>query len=251
MEIAGALAEMNKFVLPKDYPELGKRKATIHLIEGFPRLLNTMSEKSSRKSREFLERLDVKVMTDTLVVDCEEDFIVTNRGDKIITGLILWTAGISGNKVNGFSPESYGKNGRLLTNRFNNVKGHKNIFAIGDISFMTEENYPSGHPQVAQAAIQQAELLFENLMNLHNNKPLKQFRYKDLGTMATVGRNLAVAELPYIHFHGIFAWFVWMFIHLMSIIGVRNKLLIFINWAMKYFTYDQSTRLILRPKGCA
>jgi NADH dehydrogenase len=125
------------------------------------------------------------------------------------------------------------------------------VFAIGDISLQTEEKYPGGHPQVAQVAIQQAQLLAENLVRMKSYKPLKEFKYKDLGTMATVGRHLAVVELPSLRFQGVFAWFIWMFIHLMSIIGVKNKLMIFMNWTWKYFTYDQSTRLILRPKGCA
>jgi len=251
VEIAGALAEMNKYILPKDYPELKKKKANIYLIEGMGRLLNAMSEKSSQKSKQFLEKLDVKVMTGTLVVDCDDKSVTTNKGEIIKTGLIIWTAGIYGNKIKGLASESYGKNGRLLVNRFNEINGYENIYALGDISFMTEEKYPSGHPQVAQVAIQQAKLLGDNLKKYLYNKPLKEFKYKDLGTMATVGKNLAVVELPYIHFQGVFAWFVWMFIHLMSIIGVRNKLMIFINWAWKYFTYDQSTRLILRPKNCA
>jgi NADH dehydrogenase len=131
------------------------------------------------------------------------------------------------------------------------VKGYDNIFALGDVAFMTEEKYPNGHPQVAQVAIQQAKLLAANLKREKEKKQWKEFSYRDLGTMATVGRNLAVVELPYIHFHGMFAWYVWMFVHLMSIVGVKNKLVIFINWAWKYFTYDQAFRLILRPKGCA
>ena len=138
-----------------------------------------------------------------------------------------------------------------MVDSFSRVQEYPNIFAIGDISLQTEEKYPKGHPQVAQVAIQQAQLLAENFVRMKNQKPLKEFKYKDLGTMATVGRHLAVVELPTVRFQGVFAWFIWMFIHLMSIIGVKNKLLIFINWAFKYFTYDQSTRLILRPKGCA
>ncbi|MCX6301397.1 MAG: NAD(P)/FAD-dependent oxidoreductase [Bacteroidia bacterium] len=251
VEIAGALAEMNKYVIHKDYPELKNKKVNIYLIEGYERLLNTMSPESSGKARQFLEKRGVRVLTNTLAVDCDEKSVTLKTGEKIKTGLILWTAGISGNKVKGFSQENYGKGGRFNVDRFNRVKGYENIFAIGDISLMTEEKYPSGHPQVAQVAIQQAKLLSENLKNMSGSKPLKEFLYKDLGTMATVGKNLAVVELPHFHFHGVFAWFVWMFIHLMSIIGVRNKLLIFINWAWKYFTYDQSLRLILRPKGCA
>jgi NADH:ubiquinone reductase (H+-translocating) len=251
VEIAGALAEMNKFVIHKDYPELKEKKITIYLLEGTERLLNTMSSESSEKARQFLEKFGVRVMTGTLAKECDEKSVTTSTGETIKTGLILWTAGIAGNKIKGFSGDNYGKGGRILVDRFNKVKGYDNIFALGDISLMTEEKYPSGHPQVAQVAIQQAKLLSQNLKNLSANKSLKEFSYKDLGTMATVGKNLAVVELPYAHFHGIFAWFVWMFIHLMSIIGVRNKFMIFINWAWRYFTYDQSLRLILRPKGCA
>lgn len=250
VEIAGALAEMNKFVIHKDYPELKDKMVNIHLIEGTGRLLNNMSPESSKKARQFLEKFGVRVLTGTFAVDCDNESVTTSTGEKIKTGLILWTAGITANRIKGFSQENYGKGGRLYVDRFNRIKGYDNIFAIGDISFMTEEKYPSGHPQVAQVAIQQAKTLSENLKNISGNKPLKEFSYKDLGTMATVGKNLAVVELPHAHFQGIFAWFVWMFIHLMSIIGVRNKFMIFLNWAWRYFTYDQSLRLILRPKGC-
>lgn len=251
VEIAGALAEMNKFILPKDYPELKNKRAKIYLIEGTARLLNAMSEKSSEKARQFLEKLDVNVLTDTFAVGCDETSVSTDDGNRIRTGLIIWTAGISGNIIKGIPSESYGRNGRLLVDRCSRIKGHENIFAVGDISLMVEENFPYGHPQVAQVAIQQAKLLAANFRSGLISKPFKEFKYKDLGTMATIGKNLAVVELPYIHFHGVFAWFVWMFVHLMSIIGVRNKLMIFISWAWKYFRYDQSTRLILRPKGCA
>jgi NADH:ubiquinone reductase (H+-translocating) len=250
VEIAGALAEMNKFVIHKDYPELKDKTVNINLIEGNDRLLNAMSPESSEKARQFLEKFGVSVLTGTFVVDCDNESVTTSTGEKIKTGLILWTAGIAGNRIKGFSQENYGRGGRLNVDRFNRIKGYENIFAIGDISLMFEEKFPSGHPQVAQVAIQQAKILSQNLKNISGNKPLKEFCYKDLGTMATVGKNQAVVELPYAHFQGVFAWFVWMFIHLMSIIGVRNKFLIFINWAWRYFTYDQSLRLILRPKGC-
>jgi NADH:ubiquinone reductase (H+-translocating) len=251
VEIAGALSEMNRYVLPKDYPELCGEGANIYLIEASDRLLNMMSEKSSQKAKDFLEKSGVKVLTGTFVTGCDESAVFTSTAGNIRTKMIIWTAGIKGNRIEGLRSESYAKNGRIIVDRYSLVKGYKNIYALGDISFMTEEKYPSGHPQVAQVAIQQAVLLSQNLKNMIRNKPLKQFKYRDLGTMATIGKNLAVVELPYIHFHGVFAWFVWMFIHLMSIVGVRNKLMIFFNWAWKYFRYDQSLRLILRPKGCS
>jgi NADH dehydrogenase len=249
VEIAGALSEINKYIIPKDYPELRDNRAKIYLIEAADRVLNLMSPESSRKATQFLEKHSVKVMTHTKAVGCDEKSVSLSTGEKISTSLIIWTAGIKGNFIEGLEGECYNHTNRIIVDRFSRVKGYENIFALGDIALMTEEKYPDGHPQVAQVAIQQAKLLSENFKRLRKNQPLMEFKYKDLGTMATVGKNLAVVELPYVHFHGVFAWFVWMFVHLMSIIGVRNKLLIFMNWAWKYFTYDQSLRLILRPKN--
>jgi len=249
VEISGSLAEMNKYVLPKDYPELKDKKINIILVEAGKRVLSTMSEKSSEKARDFLEKAGVQVLTETFATGCDENGVVINPGGRIPTDIIIWTAGIKGNKIEGLNPECFTKNNRIKTDRYCKVTGYENIFALGDISLMTDDKYINGHPQVAQVAIQQAKLLAGNLKRELNNMPIKEFRYKDLGTMATVGRHLAVVELPFVHFQGIFGWFVWMFIHLMSIVGVRNRLIIFINWAWKYFTYDQSLRLILRPKG--
>jgi NADH:ubiquinone reductase (H+-translocating) len=251
VEIAGALAEMNKYVLSKDYPEFRKIRAKIYLVEAVDRVLSSMSQKSSEKARSFLEKMGVQVLTKTMAKGCDSKTVFLDSGININTGMIIWTAGITGNVINGLNPDCYSRSGRIKVDPCNRVEGYSNVFAIGDISFLIEKNYPKGHPQVAQVAIQQAKLLADNFSRLRNNKPLKDFKYKDLGTMATVGRHLAVVELPRYRFQGIFAWFVWMFVHLMSIIGVKNKLLIFINWAWKYFTYDQSTRLIIRPKGCA
>jgi NADH dehydrogenase len=251
VEIAGALAEMNKYVLSKDYPEFKELRAKIYLIEAVDRVLSSMSQTSSAKAREFLEKMGVKVFTNTRATGCDEKTVLLDSGKTISTGMIIWTAGIAGNITEGLNAECFTKSGRIIVDSYNRIPEYPNIFAIGDISFQTEEKYPRGHPQVAQVAIQQAQLLADNLGRIKKNKPLKEFNYKDLGTMATVGRHLAVVELPSLRFQGIFAWFIWMFIHLMSIIGVKNKLLIFMNWAFKYFTYDQSTRLILRPKGCA
>jgi NADH:ubiquinone reductase (H+-translocating) len=249
VEIAGALAEMNKYIIPKDYPELKEKKINIYLLEGQSRVLNSMSEKSSEKAQSFLEKLGVSVLTNTLATGSNDKCVSTSDGRTICTSLIIWTAGIRGFTLEGLAPEVYNKNSRIFINKQCLVKGYSNIFAIGDISYLAEERFPNGYPQVAQVAIQQAKLLAINLMREQKNKTLLDFRYRDLGTMATVGRNLAVVELPFVKFHGIFGWFVWMFIHLMSIVGVRNKLIIFINWAWKYVTYDQSLRLILRPKG--
>jgi NADH dehydrogenase len=251
VEIAGALAEMNKYVLTKDYPEFKEIRAKIYLVEAVDRVLSAMTQKSSDKARGFLEKMGVQVLTGTRATGCDEKTVFLDSGKIINTGMIIWTAGIAGNKSEGINADCFTKNGRIKVDNFSRITGYDNIFAIGDISLQTDRKYPRGHPQVAQVAIQQAQLLAANLVRMKNNKPLKEFNYKDLGTMATVGRHLAVVELPSFRFQGVFAWFIWMFIHLMSIIGVKNKLLIFVNWAFKYFTYDQSTRLILRPKGHA
>jgi NADH:ubiquinone reductase (H+-translocating) len=251
VEIAGALAEMNKYVLKKDYPEFKEIRAKIYLVEAVDRVLSAMSVQSSEKARGFLEKMGVQVLTNTKASGCDNKTVFLDSGKSINTGMIIWTAGIKGNSIAGLNPECFTRNGRICVDRNSRVAGYSNVFALGDISLQTEEKYPKGHPQVAQVAIQQAQLLAENLVRVRSNKPMKEFKYRDLGTMATVGRHLAVVELPGFRFQGIFGWFVWMFIHLMSIIGVKNKLQIFLNWAWKYFTYDQSTRLILRPKGCA
>jgi NADH dehydrogenase len=251
VEIAGALAEMNKYVLTKDYPEFKEIRAKIYLIEAVDRVLSMMSKQSSDKAREFLEKMGVHVLTSTKATGCDEKTVFLDSGKIINTGMIIWTAGIAGNSTEGINSDCFTRNGRIKVDSYNRVSGYSNVFAIGDISLQTEEKYPRGHPQVAQVAIQQAQLLAANLGRMKSSKPLIEFKYRDLGTMATVGRHLAVVELPSFRFQGVFAWFIWMFVHLMSIIGVKNKLLIFVNWAFKYFTYDQSTRLILRPKGCA
>jgi NADH:ubiquinone reductase (H+-translocating) len=248
VELAGALAEMNRHVLPKDYPDLKGRKAKIHLLEGTSRLINMMSLKSSAKAKEFLEKNGVNVMLNTLADGCSKNEVSLNNGNIIKAGMIIWTAGIKGRIIPGLRKDSYTKNNRLITDRQCRIMGYKNIYAIGDIALMAEEKYPSGHPQVAPVAIQQARFLASYFKDIKNGRAPGVFSYRDKGTMATVGRNLAVVELPFFKFQGIFAWFVWMFVHLMSIVGVKNRLTIFINWAWNYITYDQSTRLILRPR---
>jgi len=248
VEISGALAEMRNYILPKDFPELDCSKINIYLIEGNNRLLGTMSERTSEKAAEFLKKLGIKVLTSTVVKDCDEKYVFINTSDKIRSNIVIWTAGVKANRIEGLNSNCYSKSERLLIDNYNRITGYDNIFAIGDVALMKEENYPNGHPQLAQVAIQQASLLAKNLKNSIKNKPLKIFHYHDLGTMATIGRNLAVVELPYIKFQGLFAWFVWMFIHLFAIVGVKNKMLIFINWVWNYFTYDQSLRLIIKPK---
>lgn len=248
VEVSGTLSEMKKTVLPKDFPELDFTKMHIYLVENSPKVLGPMSQQASAKAKVYLERLGVKVLTGTAVKDFDGRQVFLGDGSTIRTNNLIWAAGVRAIFVEGLKPESYGRAGRIKVDRYNKVEGYQNIYAVGDIALMSEEKYPDGHPQVAQPAIQQGELLAKNLIRLATNKPQKQFSYKDLGSMATVGRNLAVVDLPFWKFQGFFAWLVWMAVHLMSILGVKNRLMVFINWCWNYITYDQSLRLIIKPK---
>ncbi len=248
VEVSGTLAEMKKLILPKDYPELNFDEMKIYLFESSPKVLEVMSSNAAAKSREYLEKLGVNLRLNERITDFDGEFAYTSNGDKIRTNNLVWAAGVLSNTIEGFAPELYGRGRRMLVNEYNQVKGFDDIFAVGDMALMQTEDYPNGYPQIAQPAIQQGKLLAANLLNLNRGKSMKPFRYKDLGSMATVGRHLAVVDLPYWKFQGIFAWYVWMFVHLMSILGVKNKVLIFINWLWNYITYDQSLRLIIKPK---
>ena len=249
VEISGTLAEMKKHVLPKDYPELDFDLMQINIIESGGELLGPMSENAQRKSKDYLEQLGVNVRLNCRVTDFDGKYVYLNDGTTIRTNNLVWAAGVKANGVEGINPEVLARGGRMKVNRFNQIEGYENIFAVGDVAFMTEEKFPNGHPQLAQPAMQQGKLLAKNLKSLLKGNPLKEFVYKDLGSMATVGRNLAVVDLPFWHFQGFFAWLTWMFVHLMSIVGVKNRLLIFINWLWNYVTYDQSLRLIIRAKA--
>ncbi|HEY5969372.1 MAG TPA: FAD-dependent oxidoreductase [Chitinophagaceae bacterium] len=249
VEISGALAEMKNYVLPKDYPELDFTKMNIFLLEGTQKTLGHMSEVSSDRSKKYLEKLGVKVMTGSHVKDYDGKNILLQDGKTISSATVLWAAGIKGNIPGGVDNSHIVKGNRIKVDRQNRVIGSQNIYAIGDLSYMETPNYPHGHPQVATTAIQQAKLLAGNLLKIKAGKPdLKEYEYKDKGTMATVGRNLAVVDIPKpkLHFGGWFAWMIWMSLHLMLILGVKNKFFVFINWLYNYFTYDQSLRLIFK-----
>lgn len=248
VEVAGALAEMRNYILPKDYPELNTKEIDIYLIQGAPVLLAGMSEESSKKAQEFLTKLGVKVILDTRVTEYDGSYVYMQDRDPIQTNKVIWAAGIQGNTLKGFPDESTTYGNRFKVNRFNQVTGVEDVFAIGDIAYMEEEAYPKGHPQVAQVAIQQANHLAKNLINRAKQKQLEPFYYKDLGSMATIGRNKAVVDLPKLKFQGFFAWLVWLFVHLFQILGVKNRVFIFLNWVWNYVTYDQSLRLIIKPK---
>ena len=244
VEVAGAVAEMKKFVLPKDYPDLNFDAMQITLIEGSHALLGGMSEHASEKALFYLRRLGIKVMLNTRVTDFDGNLLSIDE-TKIETKTVIWAAGISGIVPDGLPQESVSRDKRIFVDRHNKVKGVTDIFAIGDVCLMSTPDHPKGHPQVAQVAIQQGLNLSNNFSRMKRNSELKPFEYKDRGSMATIGRNRAVADLPFVKFSGFIAWLTWMFVHLMAIVGVKNRLLIFINWMWNYLTYDQSLRLIL------
>ena len=249
VEISGALAEMKKYVLPKDYPELDFSKMNIFLLEGTQKTLGTMSEKSSEQSKKYLEKLGVKVITGVHVQDYDGRNVLLQDGQTISSATVLWAAGVKGNIPDGVDKNLIARGNRIKVDRQNRVIGSPNIYAIGDLAYMETPGYPNGHPQVATVAIQQAKLLAGNLIKIIRGEvSLREYEYKDKGTMATVGRNLAVVDIPkpQLHFGGWFAWMIWMSLHLMLILGVKNKFFVFINWLYNYFTYDQSLRLIFK-----
>lgn len=249
VEVSGTLAEMKHLILPKDYPELDFNQMKIYLFGSSPEVLEVMSAEASVKSKEYLERLGVIVRNGVRITDFDGKYAYTQSGEKIRTNNVVWAAGIKGNSIEGFPKEVYTVGNRLKVNAFNQVDGLPNIFAVGDIALMNgDPKFPNGHPQVAQPAIQQGELLAKNLLRILRKEEPLGFRYKDLGSMATVGRHLAVVDLPFWKFQGAFAWYVWMFVHLMAILGIKNKVMVFINWLWNYVTYDQSLRLIIKPK---
>jgi len=251
VEVSGALAEMKKYVLPKDYPELDFSRMNIYLLEGAGKTLAAMSEKSSAQSQKYLQKLGVKVLTNTLVKDYDGKEVHLKDNTSIPAATVIWAAGIKGNIPAGFDESLIAKGNRIKTDRYCRVQGFDNIYALGDLAYMETPKYPSGHPQVAPAAIQQADMLAGNLKLLEqksNPDRMYQFEYTDKGSMATVGRNLAVVDMPKpkLHFGGFFAWLIWMGLHLMLILGVKNRFFVFFNWLYNYITYDQNLRLIFR-----
>lgn len=248
VELSGALAEMKKAILQKDYPDLDIAKMQINLIQSGDRILNTMSEKSSAAAEKFLTNLGVKIWKNVRVTNYDGRTITTNSDLIFDTATVIWTAGVQGAIVAGLDSNSLvEKVERIRVNEFNQVVGYSDIFALGDIASMESEAYPQGHPMMAQPALQQGRLLGENLLKLIQNKPMKAFEYNDKGSMATIGRNKAVVDLPHYHFSGVFAWFVWMFVHLFSLIGFKNKAVVFLNWVYNYIRFDREGRLIIRP----
>lgn len=248
VELAGALAEMKHFTLPKDYPELNFSEMQVHLFEAAGRVLETMENPSSQSALNYLRELGVAVHLDAKVKDYDGLAVYTTDGMAYPCRTLIWAAGVRAVVPEGLPEDVFGPGGRIKVDAHNAVANLPGIYALGDCAFMTEEKYPKGHPQVAPVAIQQAELLADNLERREKGLDQRTFKYAHKGAMATIGRNKAVVDLPAgIRFNGFFAWAVWLFVHIMSIVGVKNRLFIFINWAVSYFTYDQSLRLMLKP----
>lgn len=246
VELAGAMAELKKHVLPNDYPDLDIRRMNVHLIQAADRLLPGMSKNASDKALKYLDKLGVQVWFNMMVKDYDGQVITTDKRPFDATTLI-WAAGVKGTLIPGIEGEDKIKGGRYVVNDFNQIQGFDNIFAIGDVAVQITEEKPHGDPMVAQVAIQQGKLLADNLPKLHEGKEMKPFKYKDKGSMATIGRDKAVVDLPNWKFSGWFAWFVWMFVHLASLIGFRNKAIALTNWIVQYFQYNKSVRVIIRP----
>ena len=249
VEIAGVLAEMKQTILPRDYPDLDTSCMHIYLINATPRLLGAMSERSSREAEKALKELGVKVMTNCMVTDYVDKELVLKDGQRISAETVIWVSGIKANNIDGIPAESIGHAGRILVDRFNRVKGLKDVYAIGDQCIVEgDEAYPYGHPQLAQVAIQQAKTLAKNLIRQEKGETEQPFSYHNLGTMATIGRKKAVVEIGKLKFGGFFAWLLWLIVHLRSILGVKNKTIVFLNWMWSYMNYKQSLRLILQAK---
>ncbi len=248
VELSGAFVEMKTKVLPKDYPNYDFSKLKIILLEGSPNTLNAMSDKSRMWSRKYLEKMGVDVRTSTVVSGYDGHKLELKDGEIIPTQTVIWAAGVQGNLLEGLEKAELVR-GRYTVDRHSLVKGYNNVYAIGDISYMETEKYPQGHPQLANVAINQGRVLAMNFRARWSGKALRPFEYKDKGTMATVGKHKAVVELPNFKFQGYFAWMVWMALHLMLILSVRNKIAVFFNWAWRYITGDTSLRLILRDEA--
>jgi len=247
VELSGSLAELKRNILPRDYPDMDFSRLNVYLLEAGPATLGPMSKISQQKSQAYLESMGVQVKVNTQVKDYDGKKVLLADGSTIASNTLIWAAGVTGNVPNGIEASLLVRGNRIKTDAFNRIPGTDNIFVLGDIAYMETEQFPKGHPQLANVAIAQAKNLVQNFKRLQNGKTLLPFSYKSPGTMATVGKRKAVVDLPFMSFQGRFAWFVWMFLHLMLILSVKNKLIIFINWAISYFTNDTTLRLILLP----
>lgn len=249
IELAGSMAEARKFVLHRDYPDLDINLMRIVLIDAGSRVLPAFSEKSSDNVRKHLEKLHVEIILNAAVQTYQNSILTLADGREIVTANVFWVAGVKANSLLGFGESAYGRGNRLKVDEFNRVAGYERIFALGDTALMATEAYPNGHPQVVQPAIQQASRLVKNIHNMEAGRFLRPFKYRNKGSMATIGRNAAVLEVKNFRMSGFFAWVIWLFVHLMSILGVKNKLIVMLDWTWSYFTYDQSLRLLFKMQN--
>lgn len=248
VEVAGVLSEMKSFIIPNDYPDMDVHKVHIYLIEASNKLLASMSPHASTSSEKFLREMGVNVMMSTKVLDYKEGKVILDNGMDIPTKTFIWVSGVSAVSFDSINSAMLGRGGRILVDEANRVKGINNVFAIGDVCLQTEKEYPNGHPQLAQVAIQQGNLLSSNLKKIEKGIQPTAFHYRNLGSLATVGRNKAVADFNKLNLQGWMAWIIWLVIHLRSILGIRNKVVVLFNWIWSYITYDQSIRLIMAAK---
>ncbi|MGH2646121.1 MAG: NAD(P)/FAD-dependent oxidoreductase [Ginsengibacter sp.] len=249
VEIAGMLAEMGRNIAVKEYPEITDLQGHLHLVDASPALLGTMSKKAQKKATSVLSKLGVKIKTNVAVKDFSDGKVILANGETIATNTLIWTSGVTGSALNGLPAEVMSRGNRVQVNENNKVNGTENIFAIGDICLQTtDKNYPNGHPQVAQVAIQQGTLLASNLKKMVSSKPMKPFSYHDKGSMAIISKYNAVADLPKFSFTGFFAWLIWLFIHIIPLVGFRNKIKLAFSWFWSFITNDPTLRLIIRPR---
>jgi NADH dehydrogenase len=245
VELAGAIGELKRHILPKDYPELDFSMMKIFLVEGLDQVLPAMSEQAGKKAHKYLNKFDVQVMLGKMVDDVKDQTVVLSDGEEIHSNCLIWTAGVKGNMVPGL-PDGSSFKSQYVVDAYNLVEGTDNVYAIGDVSLQKNPDFEQGLPMLAPVAIQQAKHLGENFVRKEKGRSLKPFEYLDKGTMATVGRNKAIVDFPFNFTLGGFAgWFIWMFVHLMSIVGFRRKLLVFSNWVWNYITYNKGNRLII------
>jgi NADH dehydrogenase len=247
VELAGALAEFRSHILEKDYPKLDDCDMRVFVVEGKPQVLGVMSEEASSKAQKYLQDMGVVIYNDVHVKSFDGELLTIDDGRTLRTRNVLWAAGVVGQFPEGISAENIVKGRRIQTNEINKVKGYSNIFAIGDVAAVTSTDTPNGYPGVAQVALQQGKHLSKNLMAIIEGKETSPFKYKDMGSMATIGRNKAVADLGKLKFSGFFAWLLWCFVHVFSLVGNQNKITVFIRWSGRYFSYNGPTRIIVRP----
>lgn len=245
IELAGALAEMRRHIIPNEFPSLPLDKMNVNLYQAGPELLAGMSREASAATLKYLKELEVNVFLNTRVEEYGDKYIRMNDGSTFITDTVIWTAGVQGSPIKGIPEESIISGNRISVDDFNKVEGMENIFAIGDVSAHISSDEPKGLPMLAPVAQQQGKHLAKNILRLLDGKPMKPFMYRNRGVMATIGRKKAVVDLPKYKFQGAFAWFLWMFFHIFSLVGFRDKTVVFIDWAANYFSYDQPSGMIL------